>query len=86
VTGTTPTAVLIQQGLPGVSGPRVVSLVRTLSSTWTVPTGSRLTADQFEAFKAGGLYVNVQSRAHLRGELRVQLKPPSTLQNTPGLN
>jgi hypothetical protein len=40
-----------------------------------VPEGSKLTDEQYAAFKAGNLYVNVHSAEHKGGEIRTQLKP-----------
>jgi len=39
------------------------------------PAGAKLTDDQYKAFKAGNLYVNVHSDANKSGEIRGQLKP-----------
>jgi hypothetical protein len=65
----------IHQGAPGVSGPPVVTLVKTSDTQWSVPPDTKLTAAQYQSYKAGELYVNVHSAAHKSGEIRVQLKP-----------
>ena len=65
----------IHSGAVGKNGPPVITLEQTSPGVWSVPAGSKLTADQYKAFKAGELYVNVHSAAHQGGEIRGQLKP-----------
>jgi hypothetical protein len=60
---------------PGKNGPPVVTLTKGEGGTWTTPAGAKLTEEQYKAFKAGNLYVNVHSAAHKGGEIRGQLKP-----------
>jgi CHRD domain len=60
---------------PGMNGPAIISLVKTADNAWSVPTGAKLTDEQFQSFKNGDLYVNVHSDAHKGGEIRAQLKP-----------
>jgi len=60
---------------PGKNGPPVVTLTKGEGGTWSTPEGSKLTEEQYQAFKAGHLYVNVHSAAHKGGEIRGQLKP-----------
>jgi hypothetical protein len=69
------TAAHIHAAPVGQSGPPVITLTKGEGGAWTVPAGSRLTAEQYEAFKAGNLYVNVHSAEHKPGEIRGQLKP-----------
>lgn len=60
----------------GANGPVVITLARSGDNGWTVPEGSKLTADQYQAYKAGELYVNVHSAEFKPGEIRGQLMPP----------
>jgi CHRD domain-containing protein len=69
------TAAHIHEAPPGKAGPPIITLTKSGDDTWTVPDGSKLTDEQYEAFKAGNLYVNVHSAEHKPGEIRAQLKP-----------
>jgi hypothetical protein len=60
---------------PGKNGPPIITLEKGADGSWSVPEGSKLTDDQYQAFKAGDLYVNVHSAAHKGGEIRAALKP-----------
>lgn len=65
----------IHQGATGRNGPVIVPLTKKGDGSWSVPAGAKLTDAQYEAYKAGDLYVNVHSPAHKGGEIRAQLKP-----------
>jgi hypothetical protein len=69
------TAAHIHLAPAGKNGPPVVPLTKTSDGVWGVPAGAKLTAEQYAAFKAGNLYVNVHSAANKGGEIRGQLKP-----------
>jgi hypothetical protein len=58
----------------GKNGPDIITLRKTGDNEWSVPTDAKLTDAQYDAYKAGGLYVNVHSDAHRSGEIRGQLK------------
>jgi hypothetical protein len=60
---------------PGKNGPPVITLTKAADGIWSTPEGAKLTEEQYKAFKAGNLYVNVHSAAHKGGEIRGQLKP-----------
>jgi len=75
------TAAHIHQGAVGASGPPIITLQRAGTDQWLVPDGSKLTTDQYAAFKQGGLYINVHSKAHAGGEIRAQLQPPREAQS-----
>jgi hypothetical protein len=73
--GVTATAAHIHMAAMGQNGPVVIPLTRTSDVVWSVPAGAKLTDAQYDAFKAGNLYVNVHSDANKGGEIRGQLKP-----------
>jgi hypothetical protein len=75
VTGMTATASHIHQGAAGANGPVIVPFTKTADNTFASADGAKLTDAQYDAFKAGNLYVNVHSAAHPGGEIRAQLKP-----------
>lgn len=58
----------------GKNGPPIITLTQSSDGVWSVPEGSKLTDEQYAAFKAGDLYVNVHSAANKGGEIRGQLK------------
>ena len=74
-TGVNGTAAHIHMAAMGQNGPVIVPLTKTADGTWSVPPGTKLTDAQYEAFKAGNLYINVHSAANKGGEIRGQLKP-----------
>ena len=65
----------IHVGAAGVNGPVIIPLTGGPGDTWTVPEGTKLTAEQMDAYKAGNLYVNIHTAEHKGGELRTQLRP-----------
>ncbi len=65
----------IHQGARGQNGPVSVGLVKKADNVWSVPAGAKLTDAQYDAFKAGNLYVNVHTPANKGGEIRAQLNP-----------
>lgn len=65
----------IHVGAKGVNGPVIVPLTAGPGGLWSVPAGAKLTPEQLEAYKAGGLYVNVHTAEHKGGEIRTQLTP-----------
>lgn len=69
------TAAHIHAGGPGEKGPPVITLEKGENGTWTVPAGSALTDEQYAAYKAGKLYINIHSAANKGGEIRGQIKP-----------
>ena len=74
-TGLAGTAAHIHNAATGKNGPVIVPLTKSGDNTWSVPAGAKLTDDQYAAYKAGDLYVNVHSAANKGGEIRGQLKP-----------
>lgn len=69
------TAAHIHVGATGQSGPPIITLVKGEDGKWSVPSGSKLTDEQYASFKSGNLYVNVHSAEHKPGEIRAQLEP-----------
>ena len=73
--GVTASAAHIHHAAPGANGPVIVPLTKATETSFSVPAGTKLSDAQYDAYKAGNLYVNVHSAAHPGGEIRVQLKP-----------
>jgi hypothetical protein len=65
----------IHEGAPGKNGPVIVPLTKTGDAGWSVPSGAKLTDEQYASYKAGNLYVNVHSPANKAGEIRGQITP-----------
>lgn len=65
----------IHEGAAGKNGPVIIPLTKSGDSGWAVPAGAKLSDEQYKAYKAGDLYVNVHSDQHKGGEIRAQLKP-----------
>jgi hypothetical protein len=65
----------IHTGAKGEAGPPIITLEKGEEGTWVVPAGAKLTDEQFAAYKAGKLYVNIHSDAHKPGEIRAQMNP-----------
>ncbi|MFZ2267997.1 MAG: CHRD domain-containing protein [Azonexus sp.] len=68
----------IHVGKAGTNGPVAVTLSRSGDNAWMVPEGTKLSEPQYQAYKAGELYVNVHSAENKGGELRGQLMPAKT--------
>jgi hypothetical protein len=73
--GVNGTAAHIHIAAMGQNGPVIVPLAKAADGVWSVPAGAKLTDAQYDAFKAGNLYINVHSDANKGGEIRGQLKP-----------
>jgi hypothetical protein len=74
-TGIEGKAAHIHIGMSSTNGPVIVPLSKTADNTWSVPAGARFTDEQYAAYIAGNLYINVHSAAHPGGEIRGQLTP-----------
>ncbi len=82
VTGMTATAGHIHLGASGANGAVIIPMTMTSANVFSVPVGTTFTADQFKAFKQGGLYFNAHSAAFTGGEIRGQIgavNVPATL-------
>ncbi len=64
----------IHEGPVGKNGPDIITLKKSSDNEWSVPGDAKLTDAQYDAYKAGNLYVNVHSDANKSGEIRGQLK------------
>lgn len=65
----------IHMGATGKNGPVIVHLAKSGDNGWAVPEGAKLTEAQYQAYKAGELYINVHSADNKAGEIRGQLMP-----------
>ena len=74
--GLTATAVTLNEGFAGATGPRVITLANgDAAGEWVVPANALLTAEQVTALQQGKLYVIATSAANPRGEVRGQIVP-----------
>ena len=58
----------------GSNGPVIVPMNKE-GSSWVIAPGAKLTDAQYDAYKAGNLYVNVHTAVNKGGEIRAQLVP-----------
>ena len=76
IKGFTATAAHIHMGAPSCVCPVIIPLTKSSDgNTFSVPAGVKLTDAQYDAYKAGNLYVNAHSAANKLGEVRGRLKP-----------
>jgi hypothetical protein len=64
----------IHMAATGKNGPVIVPLAKNGEYGWSVPPGAKLTEAQYQAYKAGELYINVHTVENKGGEIRAQLK------------
>ena len=82
------TAANLYLGGAGEIGPLVLELGRTGSdaplamenapvsgTSWSIPRSARFSDEQYRAYLAGQIYLNVHSARHPEGEIRGQLRP-----------
>ena len=75
-TGIQGTMAHIHVAAAGKNGPVALPLTKGADgATWSVPAGTKLSAEQLKSYKAGELYVNVHSDTNKGGEIRAQLAP-----------
>jgi hypothetical protein len=72
--GMTATASHIHMAAAGANGPVIVPFTKSGDNTFSAAADAKLTEEQFAAYKAGKLYVNVHSAKDPGGEIRGQLK------------
>ena len=70
----TATASHIHMGAAGTNGPVIVPFTKTGDNAFGAAADAKLTEEQYAAYKAGTLYVNVHSAKSHGGEIRAQLK------------
>lgn len=74
VAGMAATAAHIHLAAPGANGGVIVPLTSMGGGVWAVPANTRLTAEQFAAFRQGNLYYNAHSTQFPNGEIRGQIR------------
>lgn len=74
VAGMAATAAHIHLAAPGTNGGVIVPLTNAGGGVWAVPANTRLTAEQFAAFRQGNLYYNAHSTQFPNGEIRGQIR------------
>lgn len=80
--GLTPFMAHIHHGKAGSNGPVIIPLDQIGDSAWVVPNGTKLNEDEYRAYLAGDLYVNVHTAEHKGGEIRGQLLPGKAVMKT----
>lgn len=74
-TGVDATMAHIHHGAAGQNGPIIVPFEKKSDGEWALPANASFTDEQFKAYEAGELYINVHSAEHKGGEIRGQLMP-----------
>jgi hypothetical protein len=73
ISGMVPTMAHIHEAAVGVTGPQIMTLIKTGDSVFTVPANATLSEAQYARYLVGNLYVNVHSLTYPNGEIRAQL-------------
>jgi CHRD domain len=74
VSGMNANASHIHMGAAGTNGPVIVPFKEITPNKFVAAPDAHLTDEQYAAYKAGNLYVNVHSITHPGGEIRAQIK------------
>jgi hypothetical protein len=74
-TGVDGTMAHIHHAAAGQNGPIIVPFEKKSDGEWALPANASFTEEQFKAYQAGELYINVHSAEHKGGEIRGQLMP-----------
>jgi hypothetical protein len=69
------TSAHIHHGLPETTGPAIITLTKTSTTSFTIPNGTKLSEAQYRAYQDGILYVDVHSATFPGGEIRGQIIP-----------
>jgi hypothetical protein len=72
--GMTATASHIHMAAAGSNGPVIVPFTKSGDNAFSAAPDAKLTEEQYAAYKAGKLYVNIHSAKDPGGEIRGQLK------------
>lgn len=65
----------IHEGAAGTNGKVIVPMEKSGDNQWSSKPGHKLSASEYEAYKAGRTYFNVHTKQNKAGEIRGQIRP-----------